>query len=252
MSEQQRSLRGHGAQTGVVRAAGNCDEVAPLPRAAEASPRASAPPAVNAQGRTASAERSEHGHFTLDLSWVYPYLAVGGGLPTGAADLLKRQAILRVVDARDEVADDLLDLRAHGVEVLHVPTPDHRPLDPSRLEQAARWVVERIDRGERVLIHCEHGIGRSVLLTLAVLVQLELAPADAMRRVKLARPEICPSPAQLDAFVAWCADKGIKDCRWDELARLAYSAAPCLPRLSGERASDRSGPRPRAPTRFAP
>lgn len=252
MSEQERPLRGRGAQTGVVRAAGSCGEIASLQRAAEAGPRASAPPSVSAQIRTVAAERAEHSRTTLNLSWVYPYLAVGGSLPRGAAELLKRQAILRVVDARDEAADDVLDLRAHGVEVLHVPTPDHRPLDPSRLEQAARWVVERIDRGERVLIHCEHGIGRSVLLTLAVLVQLELPPADAMRRVKLARPEICPSPAQLDAFVAWCASKGVKDCRWDELARLAYSAVPCIPKLTPERASERSGPRPRAPSRIAP
>jgi hypothetical protein len=252
MSEQQPSLRGRGAQTGVVRAAASRGEVASLPRTVEAGSRASTAPSIGAQVRTACAERSEHGHPALDLSWVYPYLAVGGSLPRGAAELLRRQAILHVVDARDDVANDLIDLRAHGVEVLHVPTPDHRPLDPARLQHAVRWVVEHIDLGERVLIHCEHGVGRSVLLALAVLVELELAPADAMRRIKFARPEICPSPAQLDAFVAFCAEKGIADCRWDQLARLAYSAAPYLPKLKAERVSERSGLRHGAPSRIAP
>jgi predicted protein tyrosine phosphatase len=52
-------------------------------------------------------------------------------------------------------------------------------------------------------VHCEHGIGRSALLALCVLVSLGEEPLAALERAKSARPCVSPSPEQLEAFAAW-------------------------------------------------
>jgi predicted protein tyrosine phosphatase len=54
-----------------------------------------------------------------------------------------------------------------------------------------------------VLVHCEHGVGRSALLALCVLVARGEAPLAALERAKSARPRVSPSPEQLAAFAAW-------------------------------------------------
>jgi protein-tyrosine phosphatase len=54
-----------------------------------------------------------------------------------------------------------------------------------------------------VLIHCEHGIGRSALLALCTLVAGGAEPLDAMNRLKAARPVVAPAAEQLEAFRSW-------------------------------------------------
>lgn len=164
-----------------------------------------------------------------DLSWVTPDLAVGGRFgPAAAAVLAVRHDIRRVVDLRAEEQDDPAALRCHRVECLHLPTPDHHPVAPTMLSAGVAWVQEGLSRGERVLIHCEHGIGRSILLACCVLVSRGDSPRAALERIKAAREKASPSPAQLHALLDWSAawHRGRQTPppadTWDELARVAY------------------------------
>src|SRR5262249_56059835 len=124
------------------------------------------------------------------------------------------------------------ELRGQGVAGLHVPTPDTRPVAPALLWQGVRWVCEGLGRGERVLVHCEYGIGRSVLLAACVLVSLGDSPCAALERIKGARAVACPAPDQLHALLAWAADwhraarTPCPAATWDELARIAYRDLP--------------------------
>jgi protein-tyrosine phosphatase len=73
------------------------------------------------------------------------------------------------------------------------------------LEDGVAFACRHLDRGERVLIHCEHGIGRSATLALCVLVQTGMEPLEALELAKTRRALISPSPAQFGCWTAWLA-----------------------------------------------
>jgi hypothetical protein len=166
----------------------------------------------------------------LNLDWVTPELLVGGRFPMEAADYLARQLGIRhVVDVRVECCDDERVLQAHGITLLHLPTADMCAISLPMLRHGVAWVRERLESGQKVLIHCEYGIGRSALLALCVLVDRGLAPLDALVLAKRERPKVSPSPEQLSAFLAYADEwRAAHGAGWhtplfDELAALAYN-----------------------------
>ncbi len=122
-----------------------------------------------------------------------------------AARLAAEHGISRVVDVRVEACDDEAVLRVHGIRLLHLPTQDTRAISQRRLRDGVAFVSEGLDRGERVLVHCQYGIGRSALLALCTLVARGTAPLAALEAVKRARPVISPSPEQLEALGVFAA-----------------------------------------------
>jgi protein-tyrosine phosphatase len=143
----------------------------------------------------------------IDLHFVTPELAVGASFPREAAARLAREhGIGRVVDLRLEARDDEAELRVHGIRLLHLPTEDCCAVSARHLRDGVAFAVDGLDRGERVFIHCQYGIGRSALLTLCVLVARGTPPLEAMARVKGARSVVSPSPEQLQAFVRYCRE----------------------------------------------
>jgi len=166
----------------------------------------------------------------LNLDWVTPQLAVGGRYPMeAAAHLARTLGIRHVVDVRVEDCDDEQVLRTHGITLLHLPTQDVHALQRTMLHDGVRWVRARLEEGHRVLIHCEHGIGRSALLALCVLVDAGHAPLEALALAKRQRGKVSPSPAQLSAFIAFCEEwHAAQRPAWspptfDALAWIAYS-----------------------------
>ena len=144
----------------------------------------------------------------IDLHFVTPELAVGASFPRDAAARLAREhGIGRVVDVRLEARDDEVELRVHGIRLLHLPTEDCCAIAPGHIRDGVAFAVEGMERGERVLVHCQYGIGRSALLALCVLVARGDAPLDAMARLKEARPRVSPGPEQLAAFVEYCREE---------------------------------------------
>jgi Dual specificity phosphatase, catalytic domain len=140
----------------------------------------------------------------LNYDWVDQRLAVGGSFPMDAAEhLARREGIGAIVDLRVERCDDETVLRRHGLEFLHLPTDDCCAIAPGMIDDGVEWVRSRLERGTRVLIHCEHGIGRSALLALCILVAGGFAPLEAMNRLKAGRPVAAPGAEQLEAFRSW-------------------------------------------------
>jgi predicted protein tyrosine phosphatase len=178
----------------------------------------------------------------LNLDWVTPALAVGGRLPVGTATHLARALGVRaVVDVRVEECDDEHAYRAHGIEFLHLPTVDCCAVSQPMLDHGVAWVSARLARDQRVLVHCEHGVGRSALVALCVLVERGAAPLEALERVKRARPVISPSPAQLLALVAFAAaHRAERGAPWEvpELRELGEIAWRHLREGGGASAAD--------------
>jgi protein-tyrosine phosphatase len=165
----------------------------------------------------------------LNLSWVTRELAVGGRFPmAAAAHLATGLGIRRVVDVRVEEVDDEVVLRTHGIELLHLPTLDTRAVSIPMLHEGVRWIRAQLADGHKVYVHCEHGIGRSALVACCALVGQGLAPLEALEVAKRDRPQISPSPEQLQAFIDWAAEwSAMAPVPWrpptlEQLTRIAY------------------------------
>lgn len=133
----------------------------------------------------------------LNMSWVTDHLAVGGRVLPQDIRMLSLAGITHVVDTRSEYCDDVAALAREHIELLHLPAPDTFPLSVEQLLDGAAWVNERIDQGGRVLIHCEHGVGRSVLLTCATLVARGMHAGDALELVMQKRWQASPNHRQV-------------------------------------------------------
>jgi hypothetical protein len=165
-----------------------------------------------------------NGSLELDLDPVSPQLSIGGRFPMEAAARLARElGVTRVVDVRGECCDDEEILRAHGVILLTLPTEDCRALSQQMLDDGVAWVTEQLDGGHKVHIHCEHGIGRSALLALCVLVSRGKGPLEALGIVKQARRKVSPSPEQLGAFRTFIERRGGVAPPLEALFEIAYA-----------------------------
>ena len=158
----------------------------------------------------------------LDLDWITPQLAVGGAFAFGAVPLLRQLGVRAVVDLRSEARDDEALLADYGVAFLHLPTDDHHAVSPPMLDEGAAFARRHMDRGERLLIHCREGIGRSVTLALCVLAELGFAPLAAMSQIKDRRYYASPSPAQFEAWAQWLRARGTSAPSFEDFAAIAY------------------------------
>ena len=164
-----------------------------------------------------------------NFDWITDHLAVGGSfLPEQTERLTREHRIRAVVDLRNEDVDDERLLRRHGIALLHLPTQDMCGVDHAHLERGVAFAAGHIDRGERVLVHCEHGIGRSAVLALCVLVHRGMAPLEALELMKDRRGRVSPSPEQFACWSDWLARRrrgGAVDWavpEFDEFKAIAY------------------------------
>lgn len=166
---------------------------------------------------------------SLNFDWITDSLAVGGSFPAEAIERLAREhGIAAVVDARGEAVDDEALMARHGIAFLHLPTDDHFALAHADLVAGVDWVSAHLDAGRRVLIHCEHGIGRSALLALCVLVARGDEPLAALERAKAARAKVSPSGHQFEGWSRWLdTHRRATGAAWavpsyDAFGRIAY------------------------------
>jgi protein-tyrosine phosphatase len=140
----------------------------------------------------------------INFDWITDELAVGGRFaPEQTESLARDHGVRAVVDLRGEDADDELLLSRHGIAFLHLPTEDMCGVDAGHLDEGVLFASRHLDRGDRVLIHCQHGIGRSAVLALCVLVHRGQAPLAALALMKDRRALVSPSPAQFACWSQW-------------------------------------------------
>ena len=139
-----------------------------------------------------------------NFSWITPEIAVGGFVPAGSeAALARDHSVDAVIDCREEACDDADALTAAGIAFCHLPTPDHHGLVRIDLDTGVAFARDRLERGDKVLIHCQHGIGRSALLALCLLVDRGMTPTEALELAKDRRWQVSPSPHQYEAWAQW-------------------------------------------------
>lgn len=165
------------------------------------------------------------GRWTPNLSWITPDLAVGGSFPAGQAALLaSHEGVGAVIDVRSEACDDAAELERCGLAFLHLPTPDHHAVPQEMLDEAVAFAADARADERRLLIHCEHGIGRSATVALCVLVDRGMSPMEALKGAKDARALVSPSPAQYEGWMTWLSRRapGVRAPTFDAFKAVAY------------------------------
>lgn len=87
-----------------------------------------------------------------------------------------------------------------GLDWRHLPIADYSvPTD----EFEAQWTTHGreirtlLRKGEDILVHCKGGLGRAGMIAARLLVELGMAPDDAIRHVRSARTGAIETPSQL-------------------------------------------------------
>jgi hypothetical protein len=160
-----------------------------------------------------------------EFTWIVDSLAVGGSFPRGVAARLVRDCGIRaVIDVRIEDSDHPEELAAAGLSFLRLPTEDACAVSQDMLDAGVRFAREATDAGGGLLIHCQHGIGRSATVALCVLVDRGYAPMQALALAKDAREKISPAPCQFEAWAEWVARRAPEHPApsFEDFARVAY------------------------------
>ena len=112
-------------------------------------------------------------------------------------------AVLTLVEAHELISLGVPDLGERilerGLQWHHLPIadlsapgPGFETAWPAVAVQLRRWVTD----GGCVLVHCRGGLGRAGTVAACLLVELGVAPQDAVRRVRAARPNAIETAAQ--------------------------------------------------------
>ena len=133
----------------------------------------------------------------LNMSWITPNLAVGGRIRPEDVAAVARAGITHVIDTRAEHKDDEQALAKEHIQFYYLPVRDTYPLTVEQMMEGAQWANEVIEQGGHVLIHCEHGVGRSVQLACAVLIYSGMHAQDAVQLVQQKRWQAAPNHRQI-------------------------------------------------------
>jgi hypothetical protein len=137
----------------------------------------------------------------LNCSWITDQLAVGGAPRRRDYRRLAGAGITAVVDCREEASDDPVALEQVGIQLLRLPTEDRYGLSQQHLDQGSRWALDRIAEGGKVLVHCQHGVGRAPLLGSAVLIGQGLSAPEALKTIRLRRWQAAPNDRQIESLL---------------------------------------------------
>jgi protein-tyrosine phosphatase len=135
-----------------------------------------------------------------NIFWLTPTLAVGGATMVSNPKRLQKLGVRAVLDLQAESRDRSDALATAGFSYLKTPVIDFGAPGQAQLDDATTWVLERMQEGQPVFIHCRAGLGRSVTLALATLLRIGYDLPTAYKLVRKERPEILVSDSQLEAL----------------------------------------------------
>jgi protein-tyrosine phosphatase len=102
-------------------------------------------------------------------------------------------------------------LEAAGIAEVRLPCEDYGHLLPGALEESTRTVLEWLDAGERVYLHCRAGWQRSATVAAAVVaLREEVSLEEALSRVRARKPTAEPLPHQIEDLQRWWRARSVR------------------------------------------
>lgn len=131
------------------------------------------------------------------------------GLDLDAVSEWGAVAVLTLIEDHElaslKVTDMGAQVRVRHMDWFHLPIPDVSVPDAA-FEQQWKTVgpdlMNRLRAGFDVLVHCKGGLGRAGTIAARLMVELGVAPAEAVKAVRSVRPGAIETSAQLDYVMA--------------------------------------------------
>ena len=146
----------------------------------------------------------------LDLDFITPRLAVGGGIWTrGGFEQVMRAGITHIINTQLEFDDSTLRLEGdHEPEILWLEMDDDFQPKPADLFRAgARFALKAYERpASSLLVHCASGVHRAPMVALAILRVLGYGHRDALDLLRARRPVADFPDVYLDSVEAFLAE----------------------------------------------
>ncbi|MDF2440548.1 MAG: hypothetical protein JWN98_1532 [Abditibacteriota bacterium] len=131
----------------------------------------------------------------LTCGQVTPQLWIGGELGPRDWDALQEQGVSVVVNLQHE-QQDIFSPREKIEGYLWLPAPDGMAPSLEQLMQGVTFIRTCAESGQKVFVHCKAGQGRAPLLCACYLIAEGLAPLEAIKHVREARPRTLLTPDQ--------------------------------------------------------
>jgi atypical dual specificity phosphatase len=137
-------------------------------------------------------------------AWVEDGRLLGCAYPRREAALatLARQGVVVLVNLHER-AHDPDRLAAHGLVEVHLPVADFTAPAPAQIDRGVAEIDRALAGGSRVAVHCGGGLGRTGTLLACYLVRHGLDPAEAVARVRAARPGSIETAGQVAAVAGY-------------------------------------------------
>jgi len=117
--------------------------------------------------------------------------------------------------------------KAHGVAFDNLPVPDHDiPADVAAFDRLVKKLRKQLLAGERMVIHCNAGLGRAPTLACCLLVAGGLHPDEAVLRVGAARGRTVPEMDSQYAFIHAFAERQAASAARRSKSRKTSSVSP--------------------------
>jgi len=136
----------------------------------------------------------------MDTWWIDNPRLLGSRNPT-IADLeqLRRDGfgvlVSLLIEREQSPRYDVASATGLGFVRHSIPVKDFRPPTVDQLEQFVRLIAE-LPPGEKAVVHCEGGIGRTGTFAAAYWIAKGMTVSDAIAHVRKARPHAVETPEQ--------------------------------------------------------
>jgi len=140
--------------------------------------------------------------FQPGISWVEKGKIALGDAYNRPEDL-KREGITKVYDVRKEAPKEYGErLKEAGIEYVNIPVADFTAPSQKQLDEFVRGMEGDMKSGKRVLVHCQHGQGRSPTMLAAYYVAQCHSPQGAWNIITKSRvvEDIPKQRASVDLF----------------------------------------------------
>lgn len=124
-----------------------------------------------------------------NMSWINRQIALSGAFTDQDIPCLKEEGIDAIVDIRSESSDNEELIKKYGMDYFRINVGDTFSPSFDQLKDIMEFVEPLLDRGRKVLVHCQNGCGRSPLVVIAILVRRGMKPNDALQLIKQRHPK---------------------------------------------------------------
>lgn len=141
----------------------------------------------------------------MKISWITRYVALSGSIDN--YNQLVDEGITAIINVREQ-HDDIVELSNRGIAYYWFPIPDHGAPRSDQIN-AFLYLIEHLAHdGEKILVHCAVGRGRSALLVILHVIKREgMTDKEAYDFVVKQRPEVALTSTQHKKLTSYLEEK---------------------------------------------